>query len=175
MRTICKFLVGILFINWSTISLEKKVFWHIDYITFTLFLIHSKSFFSLIPLCSYQHFQNFQKLNFCWLSEWWRQNLGSRGHFRNATHDFWILDSRNITFLPKMYFEQGYLQGNWYWYNWVHIITIIDLGTEWTCALCFYVSSQYLITLFEYKSKLNLRYCISSSGKIDLKTLVVIT
>ena len=53
MRTICKFLVGILFINWSTISLEKKVFWRIDYITFTLFLIHSKSFFSLfIPTFS---------------------------------------------------------------------------------------------------------------------------
>ena len=27
--------------------------------------------------------------------------MGSRGHFKSVTHDFWILERTNIRFLPK--------------------------------------------------------------------------
>ena len=40
-----------------------------------------------------------------------RQQLGFRGHFRNVTHDFWVLEPINIRLLPKVYFEQSYPQG----------------------------------------------------------------
>ena len=47
-------------------------------------------------------------------------------------------------------------------------LLLIQVPNEYVLYI-FYVSNQYLIMLFEYKSQLKLAYCISTIEKIDLK------
>ena len=103
LRLFSKLLVSILFIYWFALSLEEIAF-KIKFL-YCFLSTWKVLFFDTNIFQTFRSWVDCQMMLLAYVV---------RGHSRNATPSFWILEPINIKFLPKICFKKCYAHGNWF-------------------------------------------------------------